>query len=92
MNGLTLGIVGAVIIFLCSWLMTAVIFPDYYEQLADGYLAFFEGANLPQDQIDANMAQIRQATPVSGAMQGAIGTVITSLVVAAIGGIFLRKK
>ena len=92
LNGLILGVVGAVIIFVGSWLMTSMVFPDYYSEMKQGYLEFFEGAGIPQDQIDAQMQAFDAATPVSGAMQGAIGTVITSLVVAAIGGIFLRKK
>ena len=51
-----------------------------------------ETRHCTKEQIDQQMQAIEAATPVSAAMQGAIGTLITSLVVAAIGGIFLRKR
>ena len=34
-NGLVLGLVGAVIIFLGSWVMTALVFPEYYTEFAE---------------------------------------------------------
>lgn len=92
LNGLVIGVVGAVVIFAGSWIMTSLVFPDYYDDLRQGYLEFFEGVGLPQEQIDAQMQKLEAATPVSSAMQGAIGTILTSLVVGAIAGIFLRKK
>jgi hypothetical protein len=93
LNGLVVGVLGAVIIFACSWTMTAVVFPGYYDQMLDGYAAYFERVGMAEDKIDQQMRAIEAgATPVAAAQQGAIGTVITSLVVAAIAGIFLRKK
>jgi hypothetical protein len=87
-----IGIVGALIIFFSSWLMTAVIFPDYYEQLADGYRDSFEGSGMSAEKVDEAMQGIEGSTPVSGALTGSVGTVITSIAVAAIAGVFLRKK
>ena len=92
LNGLVIGLIGAVIIFLASWFMTAVVFPDYYQQLADGYLAFFQSAGMTEAQIAEAMKDVEQATPVSGALSGSTGAVLSSVVVAAIAGIFLRKK
>lgn len=91
-NGLVLGVVAAVLIFLGSVVMTTVVFPGYYAELREGYLAYFQSMDLPQETVDAQMAAIEAATPVSSALQGAFGTLITSVVVAGIGGIFLRRK
>jgi hypothetical protein len=72
--------------------MTSVVFPDYYDELKVGYLEFFENAGIPDDRIEKQMQALEAATPVKSAAQGAFGTIITSIVVAAIAGIFLRKK
>ena len=92
LNGVVIGLVGAVIIFIASWVMTFVVFPDYYQQLADGYREFFQNAGMTEAQIAEAMRDVEQATPVSGALSGSTGTVLTSIVVAAIAGIFLRRK
>jgi hypothetical protein len=92
LNALIIGVIGAALIFASSWLMTSVVMPDYYAQLRDGYQDFFENSGMPEAQIEQQMKALEEVTPVAGARQGAIGTVITSLVVGAIAGIFLRKK
>lgn len=90
--GVVIGLVAGVIIFASSWTMTGVIFPDYYDEMYDGYLEFFENAGMDEAQIDKQMAALENVTPAGPALQGAIGTIITSVVVAAIAGIFLRRK
>lgn len=91
-NGLVLGLVGAAVIFASSWVMTVVVFPDYYDQMAMGYVEFFTRAGLSAEQIETQMQAIREVTPAQSAGSGAVGTIITSLVVAAIAGIYLRDK
>ena len=88
-NGLTLGVVGAVIVFLGSWLMTAIVFPNYYAEFAEAARVRAEAGGLSHDEIEAAVAAVT-GTPVGSALQGALGTVITSVVVAAIAGIFNR--
>ena len=88
-NGLVLGLVGAVIIFLGSWLMTAVFFPDYYAEFAEAARARAVAGGLSPEEIDAAVA-MATGTPVGSAFSGALGTVITSVVVAAIAGFFYR--
>ena len=88
-NGLVLGLVGAVIVFLGSWLMTTVVFPDYYVEFAEAARTRAISGGLSPDEIEAAVAMVR-GTPVSSAFQGALGTVITSVVVAGIAGIFNR--
>ncbi|MCY3860196.1 MAG: DUF4199 family protein [Gammaproteobacteria bacterium] len=90
-NGLVLGLVAAVIVFLGSWLMTAVILPDYYAEFAEAARARVVAAGVAAEEIEAAVA-MATGTPVGSAFQGAVGTVITSVVVAAITGIFNRAE
>ena len=88
-NGLVLGLVGAVIIFLGSWAMTALVFPDYYMEFAEAARARAVAGGLSPEEIEAVVA-MNTGTPVGSAFSGALGTVITSVVVAGIAGIFNR--
>ena len=88
-NGLVLGVVGAVIIFVGSWVMTALVFPDYYAEFAEAARARAVAAGLSAEEIEAAVA-VAAGTPVGSAFSGALGTVITSVVVAAIAGFFNR--
>ena len=90
LNGLVLGVVGAAIIFLSSWVMTAVVFPEYYAEFAEaGQRAVSAGLSAAEIEEAVAMAS---GTPVGTAFSGASGTVITSVVVAAITGYFKRTR
>jgi hypothetical protein len=91
-NAAVIGVVGAVLIFASSWLMTVVVFPDYYSEMFDGYRQGFANAGMSQDQIATEMGPIEASTPVSSALSGATGSVFTSLLVGALAGIRLRQK
>lgn len=91
LNSLILGAIGAAIVFASSWIMTTVVFPDYYAEYAAAMLSALTSAGMPSDQVAAAVAQVEQTTPAGSALQGALGTVITSLVVGAIVGIFKRQ-
>ena len=88
-NGLVLGVVAAAIIFLSSWVMTAVVFPDYYAEFAEAARERAVAAGLSAAAIEEAEA-LASGTPVGSAFSGALGTVITSVVVAAIAGVFKR--
>ena len=92
LNGLILGAIAGVLIFVFSWLNLAVIFPDAMEEMRVGYIEWMEAAGLPQDQLDKQIAKLDEATPVSQSLPGLIGTLVTSVIVAAIVAIFKRKK
>ena len=90
LNGLTLGAVGAVVVFLSSFAMTALVFPEYYAEFAEAarMRAVAEGA--APGEIEARVAAAT-GTPASSALSGAIGTIVTSLVVAAVVGGFFKS-
>ena len=91
LNGLVLGVVGAAIIFLSSWVMTAVVFPDYYAEFAEAARQHAVASGLSAAEIEEAVA-MASGTPVGTAFSGASGTVITSLAVAAIMGYFKRTR
>lgn len=91
-NAAVIGVVGAVIIFASSWVMTVVAFPDYYSEMFEGYRQGFARAGMSPEQIATEMGPIEASTPVSSALAGSTGAVFTSLLVGAVAGIRLRRK
>ena len=89
LNGLVLGVVGAAIIFLSSFLMTTLVFPDYYAEFAEAARMRADAGGLSPSEIEAQVA-MATGTPASSAFSGALGTVITSVVIAAVTGFFKR--
>lgn len=90
--GLMIGLVGGVLIYLSSWLMLSTVFPNYLDEMREGYAEFMRASGLPADQVDAQIRQMEGTTPASQSVAGLIGTFFTSLIAAAIIGIVVRKK
>jgi len=84
--------IAGVLIFVVSWLNLSVLFPNYLDEMREGYVAMMEGAGMPEAQFNAQIAKLDEMTPVNQSVPGTIGTAITSLVIGAIAAIFLRKK
>ena len=91
-NGALIGVIAGALIFLSAFVLLTYVFPDSLAEMTAGTLEFLEGAGQPQEAIDKQAAAMEQMTPVTQAMGGTIGTFFTSLLGAAIMGIFLRKK
>jgi len=91
-NGVVVGSVGSVVIFVTSWLVTTVVFPDYFTAMADGYRGVYVNMGLSGDEVADLVAATAATSPVRSAFDGVVGTMATSLVVAAIAGGWLRKK
>jgi len=92
LNGVLIGAIAGILIFLSSWMMLSVLFPDYLAESKEGTIAFLESMNLPEEQLDSQIEKLDRATPMNQAASGLIGTFFTSLFAAAIVGIFKRKK
>jgi hypothetical protein len=92
LNGLYVGIFAGLLIFVLSFLMLTVVFPDYLDEMKDGYLEMLEASGLPDDQIEQQMARMDATTPANQAFAGTLGTLVTSIAVGAVAGIFLRRK
>ena len=90
-NGLVLGFVGALVVFLGSWLMTAIVLPDYYAEFAEAARVRAVADGLAAEDIEAAVT-MATGTSVGSAFQGALGTMITSVVVAGLAGLFNRIR
>lgn len=91
-GGITTGMVASPIIFAGSFLFTSVVFPNYFSEItALGEQMMRAGGSTDAD-VQAYVASQAGQTSVTNAMAGVIGTLVTAVVVAAIGGAFLRKK
>lgn len=92
LNSLGIGLVAGVLIFLGSWLLAAVVFPDALAEAREATLAMMENMGQPQEVIDGAAQGFDKATPLRQSLQGLIGTFITSGIAGAIIAIFKRKK
>ncbi len=91
-RGVVLGAVASVVIFLSSWLITSVVFPQYFADMAEGYRATFVGMGLSEPEVTQMVAATAATSPIGSALDGVVGTMATSLLVAIIAGAWLRKK
>jgi len=92
LNALIVGVVGSVLIFAGSYLLLGVIFPDAVAETRDVAVVFLENANVPEQQLAAQIAKLEAATPVSQSLAGVWGTLGTTLIVGAVAAIFIRRK
>jgi Protein of unknown function (DUF4199) len=91
--GTMMAIVAGVIVIASSLLFTTVLFPNYSHELEATYRATLAR----QGKSDAEILAALQAnaaswTPMSQAMSGFIGTLVTGIVGSAIIGYFVRRK
>lgn len=91
--GVLISIVGAVLIFGASLLLTKVLVPTYVDDLLGMQQQMLQQMNLSEEQIAKMMADAKmRLTPTSQAFQGVIGTVVVGLVISLIAAIWLRRK
>lgn len=91
-NGLIVGLVGSAIIFVTSWLVTTVVFPDYFAEMAEGYRQTYVDMGRSEAEVADLVAATAATSPVRSAFDGVMGTMGTSLVVAAIAGAWFRDR
>jgi len=92
LNGLLIGVVAGVLIFGLSMLNLTVLFPDYLEESKTASIEMFESMNMPEQVLEQQVDKIEGQTAVKQAVNGTIGTIVTSLIFGAIIAIFKRKK
>ncbi len=91
--GLLISGIGAVIIFVGSFILTSYVFPDYFVELEQGLRTMLQTQGLPEADIQAQIdAMAGSNTPVMNALNGVIGTVITGLILSLIIGSFVKAK
>jgi len=93
LNGLVLSLAAGAIIFCGSYLFTTVAFPNYFSDIQAIQAEMLKAQGMSESEIATHVAASAAVqTAVMNALTGVVGTVVTGLVVAAIAGIFLRKK
>lgn len=91
-GGITTGMVASPIIFAGSFVFTAFVFPNYFTEISAMGEQMMRSSGATDADIAAYLSSQSGQTSVSTALQGVIGTLVTAVVTAAIGGAFLRKK
>ncbi len=92
LNALMFGLVAGVLIFACSWILSTYVFPNTVSEMQAGFKEWIQRSSFPEAQAQSQIAAIDQTTAATQAMNGAIGTLFTSLIAGAIIAIFKRRK
>lgn len=88
-----IGIVGAVLIMLNSYLLTTAVVPEYLDEIKAVQEEMILQAGSPQEVVDVQLATLDKVmTPGVQAVMGGIGTLLTSLITGLIAAIWIRKK
>ena len=92
-TGVSISLLGSLLIFANSYYLTAVQFPHYFQELEAMGRQLMASKGMPPEQIEAAVrAQAHMQTPRASAMAGAIGTVVTGFLTSAIAAIWIRRK
>jgi len=92
-NGVSSSLLGSMIIYATSILLTTIVFPHYFQDLEALGRQIMARQGLSPAQIEAAVrAQAPLQTPRASAMAGAIGTVVTGFFTSVIAAAWLRKK
>ena len=91
--GMLISIIAGVIIFGASILFTAVVFPDYFNELRAIQTEMLRHQGRGEEEI-ANMmaATAPMQTPVMNALTGFVATIVTGLISSLIIAAFVRRK
>ncbi len=91
LNGVWIGLIAGSLIFLFSWSLLTVLFPDYLAEMKAGYVEWVESRDLSAPEIERQMSAIDSMTPLSQAIPGFLGTFATSVLAAAMVGAIQRR-
>lgn len=91
--GTLMSLVGAVIIFIGSYLFTSVVFPAYFEEVRAVGEQTLRSQGLSEEQVADELAKsAAMQTHFVSALMGAIFTVITGVLASLVIAAFARKK
>jgi hypothetical protein len=92
-NGVSISLLGSMLIFGASLLFTTVVFPRYFQELEALGRQMMARQGLSPEQIEAAVKlNAPMQTPRATAMAGAIGTVVTGFLTSAVAAVWLRRK
>jgi hypothetical protein len=92
LSAIVVGVVAGVLIFVFSFVITSVLFPDALEDQKAAGIEWVESMGWPEEVKRKQIEGIESMTAASNAMQGMFGTMGTSLVAGLIIAAFVRRK
>jgi len=91
--GTMMAIIAGVVIIGASLLFTTVFFPDYFQELANAYAGTLRQQGRSEAEItEAVSRMLEGATPMSNALQGFLGTLVTGILASAVIAIRVRAR
>ncbi|NWJ40641.1 MAG: DUF4199 domain-containing protein [Geothrix sp.] len=91
--GVSISLLGSLIIYATSILFTTVVFPNHLQEAVAASRQLMAAQGLSPEQIEAVVkAQAPMQTPRASAMAGVFGTVMTGLFTSVIAAVWFRKK
>jgi hypothetical protein len=92
-TGVSISLLGSLLIFANSYYLTAVRFPHYFQDMEVLGRELMARKGMGPEQIEAAVrAQAHLQRPLATAMAGVIGTMVTGFLTSAIAAAWLRKK
>lgn len=93
LSGTVMSAYGAVIVFVGSYLLTAVVFPNYFIELEEAGRVAMSAQGMSTEQVEAQLAMMRpMQNSLMNSLTGCIATVITGIVLSLIIGAFVKAK
>jgi len=91
--GTLMSLVGAVIIFIGSYVFTTVVFPEFFAEIRAAGEQEFRSQGLSDAEITTRLDALASLqTPFVNALSGAVGTVVTGALASLVIAAFARKK
>ena len=92
-TGVSISLLGSLIIFAGSLLLATVIFPGHLQEAVAASRRMMAQQGLTPEQIEAAVkAQAPMQTPRAGAMAGVFGTMVTGAFTSVVAAAWFRKK
>ena len=91
--GTLISVVGALLIFVGSYLFTEVVFPNYFAEINEVYRQMLVQQGLSQEQIEAQIASMApMQNSLTSALMGAVMTVVTGFLASLVIAAFVRHR
>jgi hypothetical protein len=91
--GTAMSAIGAVVIFVGSYLIVTVVFPNYFAEVQEAGRLLLVSRGLSEEAVKAQMdAMAPMQTPLVNSLTGSIATVITGLIESLIIAAFVKAK
>ena len=92
-NGFALSLMAAVVVFAGSYVLTTMVFPEYFPQIRAAAENMLQQLGRQPAEIAEEMQRNRSLyDPLANAMSGAVGTVLTGLVLSLILAAFMHRR